>query len=77
MPHVIIKLYPGRSEDQKKRLAEQITEDMVSIIKCDEKSISIDFEEVNPDQWVEKVYKPEIMKNMDKLYKKPGYDPLS
>lgn len=24
--------------------------------------------------WVEKLYKPEIKANLDKLYKKPGYD---
>ena len=27
MPHVIVKLWPGKSEQQKARLAEQITED--------------------------------------------------
>jgi len=30
-------------------------------------------EEVKPQEWVEKVYKPEIKNNLDKLYKKPGY----
>ena len=25
--------------------------------------------------WIEKVYKPDIQSNWDKLYKKPGYDP--
>ena len=27
MPHVIVKLWPGKSEQQKKRLGEAITED--------------------------------------------------
>ena len=27
MTHVIIKLHPGRTEEQKKRLAEEITKD--------------------------------------------------
>jgi hypothetical protein len=35
-PHVIGKLYPGRSEQQKVRLAERIVQDAVSSLKCGE-----------------------------------------
>ena len=73
MPHVIVKLYPGRSEQQKMRLAEQITKDVVDIIKCDESSVSVAIEEIKAADWAEKVYKPDILNNADKLYKKPGY----
>ena len=31
-------------------------------------------EEVEPRDWAEKVYKADIVKNPEKLYKKPGYD---
>jgi len=30
MPHVIVKLYPGRSDEQKTRLAEEIVKDVVT-----------------------------------------------
>jgi len=30
-------------------------------------------EEIPPAEWTEKVYTPDIQKNWDKLYKKPGY----
>jgi len=73
MPHVIVKLYPGRSEQQKIRLAEQITKDVVEIIKCDESSVSVAIEEIKPADWAEKVYKPDILNKSEKLYKKPGY----
>ena len=73
MPHVIVKLYPGRSEQQKIQLAEQIVKDVVTIIKCGEESVSVAIEEVKPEDWAEKVYKPEIQNMPDKLYKKPGY----
>jgi len=73
MPHVIVKLYPGRSEQQKIRLAEQIVKDVVEIIKCDESSVSVAIEEIKSSDWAEKVYKPDILNNADKLYKKPGY----
>jgi 4-oxalocrotonate tautomerase len=76
MPHVIVKLYPGRTEDQKKRLAEAITKDVVAIAKCEEKSVSVAIEEVDPSQWAEKVYRPDILDNEAHIYKKPGYNPF-
>jgi 4-oxalocrotonate tautomerase len=73
MPHVIVKLYTGRTEQQKIRLAEQIVKDVVDIIKCDESSVSVAIEEIKPADWADKVYKPDILNNADRLYKKPGY----
>lgn len=76
MPHVIVKFYPGRTEEQKRELANEIVKDVVKIAKCEEKSVSVAFEEVQPDDWAEEVYKPDILENEDKLYKKPGYNPF-
>ncbi|MBN2040114.1 MAG: tautomerase family protein [Spirochaetes bacterium] len=74
MPHVTVKLYPGRTEEQKKKLSEEILKNVVSIAGCEKKSVSVAIEEVNPEDWAE-TYKKEIMNN-DKLYVKPGYDPF-
>ena len=76
MPHAIVKLYPGRSEQQKRILAEEIAKDVVEIAKCEEKSVSVAFEEIEPADWPEKVNKPDILDNLDTLYKKPGYNPF-
>ena len=76
MPHIIVKLYPGRSEEQKKELAEKITQDVVAIAKCEEKTVSVAFEEISPEEWPQKVYKPDILDKHDNLYKKPGYNPF-
>ena len=76
MPHVIVKLLPGRSEQQKARLADEIVRDVVAIAKCEEKSVSVAFEEIKPEDWAEKVYKPDILDSPEKLYKKPGYNPF-
>jgi 4-oxalocrotonate tautomerase len=76
MPHVVAKLYPGRSELQKTRLPEQIAKDVIAIAKCDEKSVSVAIEEIKPEDWAEKVYRPDILDSPEKLYKKPGYDPF-
>ena len=72
-PHVIVKLYPGRSEQQKIRLAEAIVKNVVDIIKCGEESVSVAIEEIKPEDWAEKVYKPDILNTPGRLYKKPGY----
>jgi 4-oxalocrotonate tautomerase len=48
----------------------------MSILESSEDSISVAIEEINPEDWVETVYKPEILNNPKKLYKKPGYNPL-
>jgi 4-oxalocrotonate tautomerase len=45
-------------------------------LDCDESSVSVAIEDVQSSDWTEKVYKPDILGNMDRVYKKPGYDPL-
>jgi 4-oxalocrotonate tautomerase len=74
MPHVIVKLWPGKSEQQKARLAEAITKDVTSILNDGGASVSVAMEEVEPRDWAEKVYKPDIVNRPEQLYKKPGYD---
>ena len=74
MPHVIVKLWPGKSEQQKARLAQAIAKDVMDILHYGEESVSVAMQEVKSQDWKEKVYKPDIQKNWDKLYKQPGYD---
>ncbi len=76
MPHVIVKLYPGRSDDQKLELANEIVKDVVTIAKCEEKSVSVSFEEIAKEDWARNVYKPDILDRKDSLYKEPGYNPF-
>jgi len=73
MPHVIVKLWPGKSEQQKARLAEEILKDVMNVLHYGEESVSVAMEEVKPEDWAEKVYKPDIVENSEKLYQKPGY----
>lgn len=75
MPHVIVKLWPGKSEQRKLRLAEAITKDVAEILNCGDESVSVALEEVESRDWVEKVYKPDVQNKWDTLYKKLGYDP--
>ena len=73
MPHVIVKLWPGKSEQQKVRLAEEIVKDVTKVLNYGEESVSVAIEEVEPQDWAAKVYQPDIVNNPEKLYKKPGY----
>lgn len=72
-PHVIVKLFPGRTEQQKRRLADAIVKAVVDIIGGSEGSVSVAVEEIKSEDWKEKVYKPDILDKWDRLYKKPGY----
>ena len=58
MPHVIVKLWSGKSEKQKTKLAEQITNAVMSTLNYGEESVSVAMEEIEPKDWTEKVYKP-------------------
>ena len=76
MPHVIVKLLPGKSEKQKSRLAEEIAKAVTSVLGYGEEAVSVALEEVSLQDWMGKVYKPDIQNKLDTLYKKPGYDPF-
>ncbi|NCO23501.1 MAG: 4-oxalocrotonate tautomerase [Candidatus Infernicultor aquiphilus] len=76
MPHVIIKMYAGRTEEQKKKLVKAITDSIVKIVDADKKYVSIAIEDVSPEDWAEKVYRPDILEKQNTLYKKPGYNPF-
>ena len=74
MPHVIVKLWPGNSEQQKAQLADAIATDVMNVLGFGEESVSVSMEEVEPRDWSEKVFKPDIVNKPNQLYKKPGYD---
>ncbi len=73
MPHVIVKLWPGKSEEQKQELADRITRDVMDILHYGEESVSVALEEVSAQHWREKVYQPDILEQPERLCKKPGY----
>jgi 4-oxalocrotonate tautomerase len=72
MPHVIVKMYSGRSEKDKKRLAVEITEAVTKTLKYGEESVSVAIEEVEPRHWVEKVYNPDILGHPEKITNNPA-----
>ena len=73
MPHVTVKLWPGRTEEQKQALTRQIVKAVEETMGAPNDYITVAIEEVSSAAWPKQVYKPEIADKLDKLYKKPGY----
>lgn len=48
----------------------------MTTLKYGEESISVGIEDVSPEDWVDRVYRPDILSKSDTIYKKPGYNPL-
>ena len=74
MPHINVKIWPGRPKAKKQLLAEALAETLVEILDCSESSVSVAIEEIESEDWKEKVYEPDIQAKQDVLYKKPGYE---
>jgi len=73
VPHIIVKLWPGKTQEQKQSLADAITRDVTEHLGYGDDSVSVAFEEIDASDWKAQVYEPDIMAHQDKLLKKPGY----
>lgn len=73
MPHIEIKLFPGRTDEQKRKCAEKIAADVSEIFGCEISSVSVAIKDVEKNEWKEKVWDKNIVADKDYLYKKPGY----
>ena len=60
MPHIIVKIWPGKSKQQKKDLAEDFKIKMNESWGIPKNVITIAFDEVKPEEWYEKVHIPLI-----------------
>jgi 4-oxalocrotonate tautomerase len=67
----MVKLWPGKSEQERTRLADKITRDVMDVLYGEE-FVSVAIEKVQPQGWAAQVHKPDIVDNSE-LYKKPGY----
>lgn len=73
MPHVIVKVWPGKSDNQKRELAEAITDSIMTILHYDRNAVSVGIEEVQPANWKTQVYQADIVGKPDTIFKQPGY----
>ncbi len=75
MPHIVVKLWPGKSDEQKAQLTEAIVREVTGILGSAPKSVSVGFEEVPSEDWTEQVFEPDILNKWDTLTKEPDYGP--
>ena len=66
MPYIAIKGYP-KDDETKKKVVEKINDIFIEYWGCPKEAISISIEEYAPEIWEEKVVKPEIKTNLDKM----------
>ncbi len=66
MPYIAIKAYP-KDEKTKKEIVEKINQLFVETGGCPQEAINIAMEEVDPADWEEKVAKPDIQANPEKM----------
>ena len=51
MPHIDVNLFPGRTEEQKQKLADKIVEDAMEILGAPREALSVAMHEVAPENW--------------------------
>ena len=71
MPHIIVKLWPGKSEQQKQRLADAIANDVMEILGYGEESVSVGIEEVAPVTGRKKFSSRTLMGNSTRSTRSP------
>lgn len=75
MPHVILKMVEGRSEDQKRALTAALTKAVTSSLGCGEDLVSVAIEDYADAEWFAKVYVPDIQQRPVTIFRMPGYGP--
>lgn len=73
MPHIIVKLWPGRNDEIKIKLAKNIASSVAEELDVDIGDVSVAIEEIPREEWGEKVYKAEV-KNNPNIFHKPDYE---
>lgn len=77
MPHVIVKFHPGRTDEEKRVMAEAVSTALHDAMGYEVANVSVSVEEVEKADWMATVYEPEIAGRPDQLIKRPGYGRLS
>ena len=77
MPHIIVKIAEGRSQSSKKQLSDRLAQTMSDVLGLDLGSVSVAVEDVPMQEWMQRVYGPDIEAAGDRLLKRPGYGPLA
>jgi 4-oxalocrotonate tautomerase len=73
MPHIEIKCFSGRSEEQKKLCAEKVAQAAADALGCKLSSVSVAVIDVQQQDWKKDVWDKQIVPCEEFMYKKPEY----
>ncbi|MBO4887483.1 MAG: tautomerase family protein [Firmicutes bacterium] len=73
MPHVEIKCFTGRTDEQKKVCAEKISEVIADTLGCRISSVSVVIKDIDEENWKKEVWDKNIVPDRKFLFKEPGY----
>lgn len=73
MPHIIVKCYKGRTDEQKRAVAEKIAQSAAEAFALDKSAVSVSVEDVEKSDW-KRVYDEEIRGKPHSLFVEPGYE---
>ena len=73
MPHVEVKCFSGRTDEQKRLCAERIAEVVAETLGCETSGVSVAVKDVARGDWKAEVWDKVIVPERGTLYKEPGY----
>ncbi len=73
MPHISIKMLKGRTDAQKQKAVEKVSEALCEALGCSQAHVSVSVEDFTAVEWQD-VFAKEIADN-ESVLKKPEYDP--
>jgi len=73
MPHVIVKLWPGKTESQKQSLTDAIVRAVTAALNYGPDAVSVGFDEIPAQDWDARVFEPDILGKWNSITKEPGY----
>lgn len=71
MPHITVNVWPGRTDESKRKLANRIALDVAEIFEMDSEYVSVAFQEVPEAEW-DGFCQREIEEKPNLIYKWPG-----
>lgn len=72
MPNITVKMYPGRSEEEKKVLAEKLAETLLEVTGVPEAAVSVVIKDIPPEEWKREMAENDFA-DRSLIYRMPGY----
>ena len=71
MPHIVVNIWPGRSDETKAELANRLALETAQVLQMDNEYVSVAFQEVPEADW-DAFCKREIDEKPENVFKRPG-----